>query len=34
MDYDGGTRSQWEWAHVDKGFHDYERFGDLLFAER
>jgi len=34
MDYDGGTRSQWEWAHVDKGFHEYERFGDLLFAER
>jgi hypothetical protein len=34
MDYDGGTRSQWEWAHVDKGFHEYERFGELLFAAR
>jgi Carbohydrate family 9 binding domain-like len=34
MDYDGGTRSQWEWAHVDKGFHEYQRFGDLLFVER
>jgi len=34
MDYDEGKRSQWEWAHVDNSFHEYERFGDLLFADR
>jgi len=34
MDYDEGRRAQWEWAHVEKSFHEYERFGDLLFAGR
>ena len=34
MDYDEGRRAQWEWAHVEKSFHEYERFGDLLFADR
>jgi cellulose/xylan binding protein with CBM9 domain len=34
MDYDGGQRSRWEWAHVDEGFHEYRRFGDLIFADR
>ena len=34
MDYDGGARSQWEWAHVDQGFHEYERFGEFVFADR
>jgi len=34
MDYDEGRRQQWEWAHVDKGFHEYERFGELVFADR
>jgi Carbohydrate family 9 binding domain-like len=34
MDYDQGQRAQWEWAHVETSFHDYERFGDLVFAER
>ena len=34
MDYDGGTRSRWEWAHVEEGFHEYERFGELVFADR
>ena len=34
MDYDEGKRAQWEWAHVQQGFHEYERFGDLIFAER
>jgi hypothetical protein len=34
MDYDNGRRSQWEWAHVEKSFHEYERFGDLVFADR
>jgi hypothetical protein len=34
MDYDKGNRTQWEWAHVDKSFHEYQRFGDLVFADR
>jgi cellulose/xylan binding protein with CBM9 domain len=34
MDYDEGRRTQWEWAHVEKSFHEYERFGDLVFADR
>jgi len=34
MDYDEGKRTQWEWAHVQQGFHEYERFGELIFADR
>jgi len=34
MDYDNGRRTQWEWAPVGETFHDYEKFGELLFAER
>ena len=34
MDYDEGKRTQWEWAHVQQGFHEYERFGDLIFTDR
>jgi cellulose/xylan binding protein with CBM9 domain len=34
MDYDEGKRTQWEWSRVGKTFHEYERFGDLLFVER
>ena len=34
MDYDGGRRTQWEWAHVEKSFHEYERFGDFEFGSR
>jgi len=34
MDYDQGRRTQWEWAPVGTTFHDYERFGELIFAER
>src|SRR5687767_6072890 len=33
MDHDDGTRTQWEWAAVGKTFHEYEKFGELLFAE-
>jgi len=32
MDYDDGKRTQWEWAHVDTSFHEYERFGELVFV--
>lgn len=34
MDYDEGRRTRWEWAPVGESFHDYERFGELLFADR
>ena len=34
MDYDDGTRTQWEWARVGQSFHEYQKFGDLLFADR
>jgi len=34
MDYDEGKRSQWEWARVGTSFHDFENFGELIFAER
>ena len=34
MDYDEGKRTQWDWAPVGESFHEYEKFGDLIFAER
>jgi hypothetical protein len=34
MDYDEGKRAQWEWAHVEKSFHEFERFGELVFSAR
>ena len=34
MDYDGGKRTQWEWAPVGPSFHEYQKFGELAFAER
>jgi hypothetical protein len=34
MDHDDGRRTQWEWAPVGQTFHEYEKFGDLLFVER
>jgi hypothetical protein len=32
MDYDDGKRSQWDWAPVGPSFHEFEKFGELLFA--
>jgi hypothetical protein len=34
MDHDGGTRTQWDWAPVGESFHEYQKFGELVFAER
>lgn len=34
MDYDEGKRTQWEWAPVGASFHEFEKFGELVFAER
>jgi len=31
MDYDGGKRTQWEWAPVGPSFHEYQKFGELVF---
>jgi len=34
MDYDQGRRTQWEWAPVGQTFHDYEHFGEFVFAAK
>ena len=34
MDHDAGKRTQWEWAPVGESFHEYQKFGELVFAER
>ena len=34
MDYDNGNRTQWDWAPVGPSFHEYQKFGDILFADR
>jgi hypothetical protein len=34
MDYDDGKRTQWEWAPVGKTFHEFEKFGDLVFTDK
>jgi len=34
MDYDTGKAAQWEWARVGNSFHDYQKFGHLVFADR
>jgi hypothetical protein len=31
MDHDDGKRTQWAWAPVEKTFHDYEKFGEIVF---
>jgi hypothetical protein len=32
VDYDEGKSTQWEWARVGRTFHDYENYGELVFA--
>ena len=34
MDHDAGKMTQWEWAPVSNSFHDYQKFGHLVFADR
>ncbi len=35
MDYDNGARpTQCDWARVGQTFHEYQKFGELTFAER
>jgi hypothetical protein len=31
MDYDGGKQGAWDWARVGKSFHEFEKFGTLVF---
>ena len=31
MDYDDGKVTQWDWARVGESFHEYVRFGVLIF---
>jgi hypothetical protein len=34
MDHDDGKRTQWDWAPVGQSFHEFEKFGELVFAGR
>lgn len=34
VDYDDKKTTQWDWARVGKSFHEYQKFGDLLFVDR
>ena len=34
MDYDDGKNTQWDWARVGETFHEYQKFGELVFTER
>ncbi len=34
IDHDNGTRTHWQWAAVEKTFHDYQKFGELVFGAR
>ena len=34
MDHDDGRTTQWDWAPVGPSFHEFEKFGDVLFIER
>lgn len=31
MDYDTGDRIKWGWKSIDEGFHEYEKFGNIIF---
>ena len=31
MDYDGGKQAAWDWSRVGKTFHEYQKFGTLVF---
>ena len=34
MDHDDGKSTQWDWARVGPSFHEYEKFGELVFAAK
>jgi hypothetical protein len=31
VDYDGGKHTTWDWARVGESFHEFEKFGTLVF---
>ena len=31
VDYDGGKSTSWDWARVGSSFHEFEKFGKLIF---
>jgi hypothetical protein len=31
MDYDDGKKTSWDWAPVGPSFHEFQKFGTLLF---
>jgi hypothetical protein len=31
MDYDDGKKTAWDWARVGTSFHEYQKFGTLIF---
>ena len=31
MDYDDGKKSSWDWARVGSDFHEFRKFGTLVF---
>jgi hypothetical protein len=33
MDYDNDRETSWDWARVGLSFHEYEKFGTLVFGE-
>jgi hypothetical protein len=34
VDYDEGRMTQWDWARVGDSFHEYQKFGELVFGDR
>jgi cellulose/xylan binding protein with CBM9 domain len=34
VDYDDGKTTQWDWARVGQSFHEYQKFGELVFGGR
>ena len=34
VDYDDGRTTQWDWARVGESFHEYQKFGELVFEGR
>jgi hypothetical protein len=33
VDYDDGKTTQWDWTRVGPSFHEFEKFGDVLFTD-
>ncbi len=34
VDYDDGKTTQWDWARVGPSFHEFQKFGDLVFVDK